>query len=130
MELYHAEVYMPNWVVCSARMMMTVADSAKMSHHLWGWIHSKSFDWLARYKHRYTSDDIKRIQREIKRNKPVPFEVGVERGAVVKYAVRLSLDDDNDISMVIDRNGYIRTAWINSKEDTHRTLDKSKYVNK
>lgn len=45
---------------------------------------------------------------------------------VIKGVVRTSYDDTYDISIVFGVN-KVRTAWINRKDDTHKTLDTSKY---
>lgn len=44
-----------------------------------------------------------------------------------KYTVRFHHDAKNDIVMVVMGDGFVRTAWLNAKNDRHRTLDKSRY---
>jgi hypothetical protein len=39
-----------------------------------------------------------------------------------------TLDTDKDMVLVVmPASGRVKTVWINMKEDTHRTLDESKY---
>lgn len=56
-----------------------------------------------------------------------PFEIETTYDKVTKYVIRISFDNERDISVVIRFNTII-TAWINYKEDVHKTLDKSKYA--
>jgi hypothetical protein len=56
------------------------------------------------------------------------FEIGAEFNRVVKVAVRKTYDEQHDISIVFNvHDGRVRTAWLNKKTDTHRTLDRAKY---
>ena len=56
-----------------------------------------------------------------------PFEVEVDcNNKVVKTVIRTPYDDTRDISIVI-RYGYIVSGWLNDKNDSHVSLDKSKY---
>lgn len=87
-----------------------------------------SDDALRLYKHQYTRKNLQDALLHIARTLPTPFEVGVRNGRVFKYAVRLPLDADKDITVVVGANNVVRTAWINSRKDQHRTLDISKYV--
>lgn len=59
------------------------------------------------------------------------IEVGMENNRVTKIVVRAELDDENDLVFVlIPGNGQytVKTVWINQRNDSHKTLDKSKYV--
>lgn len=131
MQLYHSEVFMPQNLVNQSLIMMKRARVARFSAHVIDWIRGfNSESTLRQYKHRYTETALRNALENISLNRPNPFEVGVENGYVVKYAVRVSLDADNDISVIIGANGVVRTAWINSKEDTHKTLNTEKYCKK
>ena len=63
----------------------------------------------------------------------VPFEVEATGMWVKKYVIRTSYDDEKDISIAIVCKDYksglpfIKTAWLNRKDDIHKTLDVSKY---
>lgn len=58
-------------------------------------------------------------------------EVGMRNGAVSKIVFRGGMDKDNDIVIVLIPNGSnpwtVKTCWINKKNDSHKTLDRSKY---
>lgn len=47
---------------------------------------------------------------------------------VVKQVWRIRLDDRRDLVLAIQRDGLVRTVWINLKSDTHNTLNRKKYV--
>lgn len=57
------------------------------------------------------------------------FEVEIIGGRVTKLAVRCPYSSTHDLCLVISREGALITCWLNHKQDTHRTLDTSKYVN-
>jgi len=45
-----------------------------------------------------------------------------------KYALRVSYNKVEDLCIVVDETGFVRTVWLNRKTDNHRTLDKSQYT--
>lgn len=58
-------------------------------------------------------------------------EVEVFGKRVNKVVVRTELDDEADMVLVLipgPAEWTVKTVWINLKSDTHRTLDRSKYV--
>jgi len=58
------------------------------------------------------------------------FEVLVENGKIKKYTIRAKYDNDRDIAIpIIFRKNeiLIKTAWINTRNDKHKTLDTKKY---
>lgn len=62
----------------------------------------------------YSMRDLKEVLLRITRLRPDPFE----------------MNDEDDMTVVIDKNNNIRTAWLNRRDDVHRTLDTTKYVQK
>lgn len=59
------------------------------------------------------------------------IEVGTEGRRVRKVVVRTELDDDNDVVFVLipgPAKWFVKTVWINRKTDSHKTLDRSRYV--
>lgn len=128
--LYHNEIYMPSEIKAGAAKLMSKAYRARFSRHLKDWLSGNNDEsTLRKYKHRCSEGDIKAALLRISRVKPEPFEVEVDdNGQVLKYAVRQPLDSDNDITVVVDVNGVVRTAWVNSNEDIHRTLNPANYV--
>lgn len=59
------------------------------------------------------------------------IEVALEGNEVMKLVIRNTLTDELDLVLVIckdKRKGVVlKTLWLNKKEDTHKTLDKSVY---
>lgn len=58
------------------------------------------------------------------------IELLVEDGKIAKIVLRGELDNDFDITYVlIPRKGswLVKTVWLNYWNDTHKTLDTSKY---
>jgi len=59
------------------------------------------------------------------------IEVGITGRRVEKVVVRTSLDDMDDLILVLipgPRDWVVKTVWINRKNDVHKTLDRSKYM--
>lgn len=56
-------------------------------------------------------------------------ELEIVNGKVFKFVARMHHDTKNDLVLVVLADGYrVKTVWLNRKNDTHRTLDRSKYV--
>lgn len=83
-------------------------------------------------KHSYNREGLFNVLKSLKKNPIIPFEVEVDvkdNGFWVnKYVVRLQYDTTYDISISI-RGKMVITAWLNRFDDTHFTLDLSKYDN-
>lgn len=59
------------------------------------------------------------------------IEVGLEGRRVRKVVVRTNLDRDYDMVLVLipgPNDWTVKTVWLNEVGDTHKTLDRSKYV--
>lgn len=58
----------------------------------------------------------------------IEAEYDEREDAVVKQVWRQPLDAKRDIVLVINRNGFVKTVWVNLRTDKHRSLDASRYV--
>ena len=56
------------------------------------------------------------------------IEVEVARGEISKRGVRFQVADNLDLVMVVQSDGFVRTVWGNLHDDTHKSLDRSKFV--
>lgn len=60
------------------------------------------------------------------------IEVEMDGRKVTKLVLRAKWDNDHDIVYVVIPNArnpwFVKTVWMNHRDDTHRTLDRSKYV--
>jgi hypothetical protein len=81
-------------------------------------------------KHSYNKDGLLKVLKLLNSNPVEPFEVEVDvndgKFYVTKYVIRTKYDDIYDISISI-RGKKIITAWLNTHDDIHYTLDLSKY---
>lgn len=71
----------------------------------------------------------------------IPSQISVTRRNVIevymknstvmeKCLIRFPYDTETDMSIIIKPNeGFVITAWLNSKSDNHGTINKSKYHN-
>jgi hypothetical protein len=55
------------------------------------------------------------------------IEIEVCGNLVIKSVYRIELDAERDLVLVVGRDGFVRTVWVNLKSDTHRSLDRRKY---
>ena len=118
-KLYHRSIY---WQPQFDTQSLTIIKSAeRLSNHLWEHIEMHN-------KARYDIDVARLflIVKSIDESNCHPFEVEVDNGIVTKCVIRVKYDDNRDISIVA-RDGFIVTCWVNSNDDLHATLDKSKY---
>ena len=55
-------------------------------------------------------------------------EVEVVNGALNKVVARKPIDKKRDVVMVfLPQSRLIKTVWVNTNDDTHKTLDRSAY---
>ena len=128
-KLYHCDVYMPKSFIEQCIEHQHNLSNFRFSKHLNDYFISSDV------KHRLNKGWVVRCLLSLKANAVAPFEVEVEDGEVVKYAIRMPYNLDKDISIVIlikSRLGgtLIKTAWLNYQNDLHKTLVASKYVTK
>lgn len=56
-------------------------------------------------------------------------EIGVTGNTVTKIVARIPHDEKKDIVIVfLPADGFVKTVWANEKNDNHKSLNKSKYV--
>lgn len=58
----------------------------------------------------------------------IEVEFDERKEEVVKQVWRQPLDETRDLVLVVTKNGFVKTVWVNLKSDKHRTLDASRYV--
>lgn len=120
MGLYHRDS--SKWLKSFDEQSLTLIKSANaLSNHMWEHVADTDKKHDIDYKKLYLI--VKKLQSY---SNIEPFEVEVEKGNVTKCVVRTEYDEQRDISIVF-RFGFIVTAWLNDKNDTHKTLIKNKY---
>jgi predicted FMN-binding regulatory protein PaiB len=55
-------------------------------------------------------------------------EAELDAHGVTKTVVRIPWNSTNDLVLVVQPDGFVRTVWFNEKTDTHRTLNTSRYA--
>ena len=58
----------------------------------------------------------------------VEAELNPTTGAVEKQVWRQRLDDEWDLCFPMLPGGFVKTVWLNHRTDTHKTLNKAKFV--
>ena len=137
-ELLHIEVFMPKYILNRALHLEEIVSEYDNTQHF-----IDRYNDRTNYKHYMTQELMTKALKSIQTNKTRPFEVEIKYDnkkqdyIVTKYVVRVSYDDTRDVSFAImpifdmttkTFKGRIKTAWLNTKDDIHYTLDDSKYV--
>jgi hypothetical protein len=61
-------------------------------------------------------------------NMAVAIEIEMFEYETTKVVYRTSYDDKHDLVLVVNpKKQFVRTVWLNRKDDIHNTLDASKY---
>ena len=121
--LYHREVFWKdNFDEDSARL---IKSAYRLSKHLKDYLDNDNSE-----RRKFDLDGIMGTIEYLKRMDSVEsFEVETENEFLTKCVVRVSYNERKDICIVF-RKGLVVTAWLCSKDDTHKTLDKTKYEKK
>lgn len=107
---YHKDIFMPK--ISPPNIDVNLVYSG----------HAKS----ACYNDRY---GIIRTPRTINLSKTEVIELTVENGNPTKVLVRTSYNSNSDLCLVILlEKMLVKTVWLNSKSDNHKSLDRSKYL--
>ena len=128
-ELYHIEVYMPDEYIQKTIELQKTLGRYYFSRHL------KDYFSFHDYKHAIDKKVLINCINNLRSNPVTPFEIELDGDEVIKYVVRVPYSEELDISIAMLvcnswGNPMVKTAWLNSKDDTHHTLDFSKYVDK
>lgn len=135
-KLFHSEVFVPEFAhdkVCNLQKNIVTFELSKHFEEQ----HVDTKD----YKHCLNKDKIMSAISSLKTTQVAPFEIEISKDYnilgpgwhVTKYVVRVSYDEKRDVTFVIAvrqdniTNAFIKTAWLNQKDDIHSTLNKSKY---
>jgi len=110
--LYHTDVYMPG------PLRRPIFE---------GVLRYGSHAKYAKLTDRYGEFDLPRVFRAEKAWL-IEAEYDDCKRKVVKQVWRQQLDEHRDLVLVINRDGFVRTAWINLRSDLHKSLDTSRYV--
>jgi len=108
--LYHSDVYMPKLKVSSKNIRLSYTQHAI----------------FASQSDRYNTI---RLPEVINLSQGKIIELEVVNSKPHKLVVRLPYDAHCDICIVmLVAERIVKTVWLNRSNDTHRTLDRSKYI--
>jgi len=54
-------------------------------------------------------------------------ELEVKNGCVEKVVARIHHDARRDLILVVKPDGFVKTVWLNTKDDKHKTLNRARY---
>ena len=120
--LYHNEVFMPKWLQDEVFKLLDFKIVTFSKHVKKNKNKNKS--------HTYTLREVDTKIKEIKLNKKEAFEIETKNGKVSKFCIRIQCNENEDITIVFmekEDTLFVKTAWKNSHDDIHYTLDKTKY---
>lgn len=107
MRLYHKDVFFPEFDLTD---FWNGVDSLVCTRH---------------FRERQLDKNIPLLDIDIIRSGEI-FEVGIEFDEVLKVCYRVHTPNV-DYCYVIRKGGVVVTAWVQSPDDLHSTLDESKY---
>lgn len=116
--LYHREIGFPkNWIDLLPRNFRPFDVKLVYGSHARQEAMSDRYGSIELPNHLSFKDDAVKL-----------FELEIKDGVVVKMGVRMPHDELNDIIVIFQpHDGFVRTVWLNRKDDKHKTLDASKY---
>jgi len=107
--LYHKEVYMPEVEIISS------IEQVNYTLHALDAAESDPYDVII-------------LKNEYDFSKSDTIEIEVKDNEVIKLVSRFDYNNEYDLIVVIvPQNKNVKTLWLNEKNDTHLTLDTSKY---
>jgi len=110
MKLYHRDIYMPK---------LTLKDETIRIGYT---VHAQDEAINDRYV------DYIEMPSEINLSKVDIFEIGIIEGKIAKIVFRMEYNEEYDLCMVLmTHNLKIKTLWLNSVDDKHKTLNHDKY---
>lgn len=114
MKLYHADIRLPEGFVLPARTI-----KLEWTRHALRALTTDRYGLIPKFDH------VDLTTKSV-------VEVGLEGRLVRKVVIRGDLDGVHDIVYVLIPQGLnpwvVKTVWINERNDSHKTLDRSKYV--
>ena len=114
-KLYHREVFFPK-----GKLDAIQGRTLKLKYSL----HALQAAVSDRY-------GIVQIPKSIVFDEAGVFELELTGLHVTKFVVRLPYSATHDLALVIIPDGtdfFVKTVWLNDRNDSHRTLDRSKYA--
>jgi len=54
-------------------------------------------------------------------------ELEYQANQLVKLVIRVPYSEELDLVLAVKPNGFVKTVWLNLVNDTHGTLDKTRY---
>lgn len=120
-KLYHRKVYWENSF--NTQIVNLLSKPHKYSTHVLERLYE------ANKSHNVSVNELEYAINIIKSKYVRAFECEINNDVVIKFVTRVKLDN-KDISVVfldIGNELLIKSYWINSENDKHITLDKSKY---
>ncbi len=58
----------------------------------------------------------------------IEAELDAKTGQVIKQVWRQRMNEEWDLCFPMLAGGFVKTVWLNRRTDTHKTLDKKKFV--
>jgi hypothetical protein len=144
-KLFHQTIFVPKEITAEVIAVESHLKNYKLvlSKHVHLWCEQEKAsrkDEYAPYdyKHAYIEEELEDVFNQIQDKKPMPFEIEITREnnnsnwLVSKIVVRINYSYTRDISIAIaidsfNKIAFIKTAWFNSINDNHLTLNPSPY---
>lgn len=143
-KLFHKDVFFPKGAREAVKSFQMSFDGYYLTQHLKEHLNSTTKD----KSHDYLSQALTDCLDTLKECPQEPFEIELSKDYhffgkpgwfVTKYCVRIPYNEHQDVVVSIrpyydreilnydDTKNRVVTAWLNSNEDSHQTLDSNKY---
>jgi len=111
MALFHKDVFLPKFPLPQGKLALTYSNHAKQE--------SES----DKYGEVILPDTLDTEKAQV-------IEVELDNKGVAKIVYRLPMTDRRDISLAVipGRSLFVKTIWLNPRNDNHRTLNRKRYV--
>lgn len=110
---YHVDIYMPKTLQALAQATLGYyASTFRVGHHVFGRSVEKAFV----------------IPTKLSQASKLIEVTTDENDSFVKALFRMPYDAEYDFVFSLAHHGLVVTAWLNSRTDTHRTLDAGAYA--
>lgn len=122
MLLFHTDVYLPERIKLKTGQVIRLQDP-----NLQGRLKPSQHARRAAESDRYGLIEIP-MYFDARYAKLIEIEVDPYSSKVTKRVFRQRYNAEYDLVLVVTADWVIKTVWLNSSKDLHKTLDASKYV--
>jgi len=123
--LFHKDVFIPSNIQEQCKLLQKDMKHYVFSKHFLTHLKEKED-----YKHNYLVHIVHKCLKSLVNAPQEAFEIEFKEDRITKYCCRIPYSRKNDLVVVIRQSALhnlVVTAWLNRKNDIHKSLNKDKY---